>query len=118
MGRSGALVSSRKHRAVVDSLPGEARVRKAGRVGRKAVTGSPSAPPVPLDETPVRDRPTTCPSCGDEIPPDRYDLHIEGLDGARPGCPRQDLEEIVSRARGDLAYGSWAWFAGPRGVGH
>jgi hypothetical protein len=40
-----------------------------------------------------------CPSCGQEIPPDRLELHLSGLDGARPECPRQDLEEIAERAR-------------------
>jgi hypothetical protein len=39
-----------------------------------------------------------CPSCGQQIPIDRLPLHLDGLDGARPECPRQDLKLIVQRA--------------------
>lgn len=40
-----------------------------------------------------------CPSCEQTIPPDRLEIHLAGLDGARPECPRQDLVEIAERAR-------------------
>jgi hypothetical protein len=40
-----------------------------------------------------------CPSCEQEIPDDRLEIHLAGLDGARPECPRQDLVEIAERAR-------------------
>jgi hypothetical protein len=40
-----------------------------------------------------------CPSCQRPIPIDRLELHLAGLDGARPDCPRTDLVEIVRRAR-------------------
>lgn len=40
-----------------------------------------------------------CPSCRQAIPFERLDLHLAGLDGARPECPRQDLVEIAQRAR-------------------
>jgi hypothetical protein len=42
-----------------------------------------------------------CPSCEQTIPPDRLEIHLGGLDGARPECPRQDLVEIAERARAD-----------------
>jgi hypothetical protein len=40
-----------------------------------------------------------CPSCEQPIPTDRLEIHLAGLDGARPECPPQDLEEIAERAR-------------------
>jgi hypothetical protein len=40
-----------------------------------------------------------CPSCGELIPLDRFELHLEGLDGARPECPRTDLVEVAEPAR-------------------
>jgi hypothetical protein len=40
-----------------------------------------------------------CPSCEQWIPSDRIALHLDGLDGARPECPRQDLALIVQHAR-------------------
>ena len=40
-----------------------------------------------------------CPSCEQPISTERLDLHLAGLDGARPECPRQDLVEIAERAR-------------------
>ena len=40
-----------------------------------------------------------CDACGKEIPLARYRLHVRGLDGATPECPKQDLVEIVMRAR-------------------
>ena len=40
-----------------------------------------------------------CPTCEQMIPADRYLLHLEGLDGARPECPRTDLVEVAERAR-------------------
>ena len=43
-----------------------------------------------------------CSSCGEQIPVDRYELHVRGLDGARPACPKQDLVEIAQRARGEF----------------
>lgn len=46
-----------------------------------------------VDEGPV------CPSCQQMIPLDRFDLNLEGLDGARPECPRTDLVEVAQRAR-------------------
>lgn len=49
---------------------------------------------LPASEFPV------CPSCGQEIPGERFELHLDGLDGARPECPRQDLVEFAQRARG------------------
>lgn len=41
----------------------------------------------------------TCPSCEQIIPVELFELHLEGLDGARPECPRTDLVEIVKLAR-------------------
>jgi hypothetical protein len=35
-------------------------------------------------------------------------LHLNGLDGARPECPRQDLVEIARRAR-DQNWPPHAW---------
>jgi hypothetical protein len=50
-----------------------------------------------------------CPSCEQAIPPDRLEIHLVGLDGARPECPRQDLVEIVERARAaDGVQASWS----------
>ena len=46
-----------------------------------------------VDEGPI------CPSCEQTIPPERFDLHLAGLDGARPECPRTDLAEVAERAR-------------------
>lgn len=45
------------------------------------------------DEGPI------CPSCNQVIPTDRFELHLDGLDGAHPECPRTDLVEVVERAR-------------------
>jgi hypothetical protein len=42
---------------------------------------------------------TICPSCEQVIPLERFDLHLEGLDGAHPECPRTDLVEVAERAR-------------------
>lgn len=42
-----------------------------------------------------------CWGCRKWIPPERAELHLAGLDGARPECPRQDLEEIAQRARAE-----------------
>jgi hypothetical protein len=50
--------------------------------------------------TEAQDEKPICPSCGMGIPLDRFFLHLEGLDGINPECPRQDLTEIVRRARG------------------
>ena len=48
----------------------------------------------------MREEPTArCDVCGQDIPVDRYELHMRGLDGARPECPKQDLVEIAKRAR-------------------
>lgn len=41
----------------------------------------------------------TCPVCQQTIPIDRFQLHLDGLDGARPECPRTDLVEVARRAR-------------------
>lgn len=46
-----------------------------------------------VDEGPV------CPSCEQAIPLERFDLHLDGLDGAHPECPRTDLVEVAERAR-------------------
>lgn len=51
-----------------------------------------------------------CPSCEQVIPVERFQLHLDGLDGARAECPRQDLEAIVQRSRTG-GYGSWEFFA-------
>jgi hypothetical protein len=40
-----------------------------------------------------------CPSCEQMIPVERFDLHLDGLDGAHPECPRTDLVELAERAR-------------------
>ena len=40
-----------------------------------------------------------CPSCRQLIPLDRLELHLAGLDGARPECPRTDLSLVIVRAR-------------------
>jgi hypothetical protein len=40
-----------------------------------------------------------CPSCEQWIPESRIDVHLDGLDGAHPECPRQDLTLIVEQAR-------------------
>jgi hypothetical protein len=56
-----------------------------------------------------------CPSCEQEIPADRLALHLAGLDGARPDCPRQDLEEIAERARQE-EHVRGLWFARPEDV--
>jgi hypothetical protein len=45
--------------------------------------------------------PPRCESCGAELAAERYALHLRGLDGGRPECPRQDLVEIALRARGE-----------------
>lgn len=59
-----------------------------------------------------------CPSCEQWIPADRLELHLAGLDGARPECPRQDLTLIVERARQEdlirlrapwTRKGTWTW---------
>ena len=42
-----------------------------------------------------------CEACRQQIPAERYALHVRGLDGGRPECPRQDLVEIALRARGE-----------------
>jgi hypothetical protein len=42
-----------------------------------------------------------CEACGAELAPERYALHLRGLDGAHPECPTQDLVEIALRARGE-----------------
>jgi hypothetical protein len=42
-----------------------------------------------------------CDACGKEIPLARYRLHVRGLDGATPECPKQDLVEIAMRKRGE-----------------
>ena len=48
---------------------------------------------------PDEDEYAVCPACEEWIPGDRLDLHLDGLDGARPECPRQDLELIVQQAQ-------------------
>jgi hypothetical protein len=40
-----------------------------------------------------------CPACEQKIPADRLQLHLDGLDGARPECPRQDIERIAPLTR-------------------
>ena len=42
-----------------------------------------------------------CELCGAELASERYELHLRGLDGAHPECPRTDLVEIALRARGE-----------------
>ena len=44
-----------------------------------------------------------CPSCGVTIALDRFNLHLEGLDGGHPECPRTDLSEVAERARAAAA---------------
>lgn len=48
----------------------------------------------------VEDGPV-CPSCEQVIPLARFDLHLSGLDGAHPECPRTDLVEVADRARAE-----------------
>lgn len=52
-----------------------------------------------------------CPSCSATIPFDRLEVHLAGLDAARPECPRQDLIEIAQRerAKGDTAWATPWW---------
>jgi hypothetical protein len=45
--------------------------------------------------------PARCDACGAELAPDRHQLHLRGLDGGHPECPKQDLVEIAMRRRGD-----------------
>jgi hypothetical protein len=40
-----------------------------------------------------------CPSCEQVIALERFELHLDGLDGAHPECPRTDLVEVAQRAR-------------------
>ncbi len=40
-----------------------------------------------------------CPSCGQVILLERFELHLEGLDGGHPECPRTDLVEVAERVR-------------------
>jgi hypothetical protein len=50
-----------------------------------------------------------CPTCELEIPPERYSIHLAGLDAARLECPRQDVAEIKRRQKEPQPhYGSWA----------
>jgi hypothetical protein len=39
-----------------------------------------------------------CPACEQWIPAEQAELHLAGMDGMRPECPRQDLYEIVKLA--------------------
>jgi len=48
-----------------------------------------------VEESPI------CPSCEQAIPLERFALHLDGLDGARPECPRTDLLEVAERARAE-----------------
>jgi hypothetical protein len=50
-----------------------------------------------------------CPSCEQAIPADRLTLHLAGLDGARPECPRQDLVAIVNGVREEEYSGAARW---------
>lgn len=58
-----------------------------------------------------------CPSCGTMVPLERFDLHLEGLDGAHPECPRTDLVEVAEQARRESQqreqHRLWAMFAHP-----
>jgi len=36
-----------------------------------------------------------------QIAASRYPLHVRGLDGGHPECPKQDIVEIALRARGE-----------------
>jgi hypothetical protein len=45
---------------------------------------------------------SVCPACEEWIPEDRLALHLDGMDGARPECPRQDLVRIAQEARQTL----------------
>lgn len=61
---------------------------------------------------PTEDEATAvCPSCEQAIPLDRIAVHLAGLDGARPECPRQDLIVIAQREReqGDAAWATPWW---------
>jgi len=51
--------------------------------------------PGPSDET------ERCEACGRQIAASRYPLHVRGLDGGHPECPKQDIVEIALRARGE-----------------
>jgi hypothetical protein len=42
---------------------------------------------------------SVCPACEEWIPDDRLALHLDGMDGARPECARQDLVRIAQEAR-------------------
>jgi hypothetical protein len=44
--------------------------------------------------------PDVCPSCGENIPPERAPLHARGLDVSRPERLKQDLVEIAMRKDG------------------